>query len=71
MQIPSSPACVRARAADFATLDLEYVPDRVCVELKSLSCTSGRFVTAVRNHEAVTNEIADHLQPHCRRASCA
>ena len=28
--------CPRTGQPDFATLDLEYVPDRQCVELKSL-----------------------------------
>ena len=46
---------------DFATLELEYVPDRLCVELKSLKL----YIWAYRNegafHEAVTNRILDDL----------
>ena len=37
MQIPEFTClCPRTGQPDFATLDLEYVPDRRCVELKSL-----------------------------------
>src|ERR1700737_5458662 len=46
---------------DFATLDLEYVPDRLCVELKSLKLYIWSFRDRGAFHEAVTNEIADRL----------
>ena len=37
MQIPEFTClCPRTGQPDFATLDLEYVPDQHCVELKSL-----------------------------------
>lgn len=53
--------CPRTGQPDFATLDLEYVPDRRCVELKSLKLYVWSFRDRGAFHEAVTNEIADHL----------
>ena len=53
--------CPRTGQPDFATLDLEYVPDRQCVELKSLKLYIWSFRDRGAFHEAVTNEIADHL----------
>jgi 7-cyano-7-deazaguanine reductase len=46
---------------DFATLELEYLPDRLCVELKSLKLYIWSFRDRAAFHEAVTNEIVDHL----------
>jgi 7-cyano-7-deazaguanine reductase len=46
---------------DFATLELEYVPDKLCVELKSLKLYVWSFRDRGAFHEAVTNEIADLL----------
>jgi 7-cyano-7-deazaguanine reductase len=63
MQIPEFTClCPRTGQPDFARLDLEYVPDRLCVELKSLKLYIWSFRDRGAYHEAVTNEIADHLQ---------
>ena len=63
MQIPEFTClCPRTGQPDFATLDLEYVPDRLCVELKSLKLYIWSFRERGAYHEAVINEIADHLQ---------
>jgi 7-cyano-7-deazaguanine reductase len=62
MQIPEFTClCPKTGQPDFATLDLEYVPDRLCVELKSLKVYIWSFRDRGAFHEAVTNEIADHL----------
>ena len=62
MQIPEFTClCPRTGQPDFATLDLEYVPDQQCVELKSLKLYICSFRDRGAFHEAVTNEIADHL----------
>lgn len=53
--------CPRTGQPDFATLELEYVPDRLCVELKSLKLYIWSFRNRGAFHEAVTNEIADHI----------
>ena len=58
--------CPRTGQPDFATLDLEFVPDRLCVELKSLKLYIWSFRERGAFHEAVTNEIADHLDSTLR-----
>ncbi len=54
--------CPKTGQPDFATLELEYVPDQACVELKSLKLYIWSFRDRGAFHEAVTNEIADHLE---------
>src|SRR5262249_9792326 len=62
IQIPEFTClCPRTGQPDFATLELEYVPDRLCVELKALKLYIWSFRDRGAFHEAVTNEIADHL----------
>ena len=69
MQIPEFTClCPRTGQPDFATLELEYVPDRLCVELKSLKLYIWSFRDRGAFHEAVTNEIADHLHAAVQRA---
>jgi len=53
--------CPRTGQPDFAALDLEYVPDRSCVELKSLKLYIWSFRDRGTYHEAVTNEILNTL----------
>src|SRR5215210_7096826 len=62
MEIPEFTClCPKTGQPDFATLILDYVPDKLCVELKSLKL----YVWSYRNegafHEAVTNRILDDL----------
>ena len=62
MEIPEFTClCPKTGQPDFATLHLDYVPDRLCVELKSLKL----YVWSYRNegafHEAVTNRILTDL----------
>jgi len=62
MEIPEFTClCPKTGQPDFATLHLEYVPDRKCVELKSLKLYVWSFRNEGRFHEAVTNEILDDL----------
>ena len=53
--------CPRTGQPDFATLKLEYVPDQLCVELKSLKLYIWSFRDKGAFHEAVTNEILNDL----------
>jgi 7-cyano-7-deazaguanine reductase len=53
--------CPKTGQPDFATLKLEYVPDQLCVELKSLKLYLWAFRDRGCFHEAVTNEILEHL----------
>ena len=62
MQIPEFTClCPKTGQPDFATLFLDYIADRKCVELKSLKLYIGSFRDQGKFHEAVTNEILDHL----------
>src|SRR5262245_6072071 len=53
--------CPKTGQPDFATLELEYVPDQTCVELKSLKLYIWSFRERGAFHEAVTNEILGQL----------
>ena len=53
--------CPKTGQPDFATLLLEYIPDRQCVELKSLKLYVWSFRNEGAFHEAITNEILDDL----------
>ncbi|HEY4444473.1 MAG TPA: preQ(1) synthase [Steroidobacteraceae bacterium] len=62
MTIPEfSCLCPKTGQPDFATLKLEYVPDELCIELKSLKLYIWSFRSRGAFHEAVTNEILGHL----------
>jgi 7-cyano-7-deazaguanine reductase len=51
---------------DFATITLDYVPDRLCVELKSLKYYYYGFRQKGIFYEAVTNQILDDLVELCQ-----
>lgn len=53
--------CPKTGQPDFATLSLEYVPDRLCVELKSLKLYVWSYRDEGHFHEDVTNRILDDL----------
>jgi 7-cyano-7-deazaguanine reductase len=53
--------CPLTGQPDFATLELEYVPDKLCVELKGLKLYIWSFRNRGAFHEAVTNEIIEQL----------
>ena len=53
--------CPMTGQPDFAKLVIEYVPDKLCVELKSLKLYMWTFRERGAFHEAVTNEILDHI----------
>ena len=57
--------CPKTGQPDFATLHIEYVPDRHCIELKSLKLYVWAFREEGAFHEAVTNEILDDLVRAC------
>ena len=46
---------------DFATITIDYVPDELCVELKSLKLYLWSYRNEGAFHEAVTNQICDDL----------
>jgi 7-cyano-7-deazaguanine reductase len=53
--------CPKTGQPDFAELTLDYVPDRICVELKSLKLYIWSYRDEGAFHEAVTNRILDDL----------
>ena len=53
--------CPKTGQPDFATLNLEYVADQDCVELKSLKLYTWSFRDEGAFHEAVTNHILGDL----------
>jgi 7-cyano-7-deazaguanine reductase len=53
--------CPKTGQPDFATLDLEYIADQLCVELKSLKLYIWSFRDRGVFHEAVSNEILNEL----------
>jgi 7-cyano-7-deazaguanine reductase len=53
--------CPMTGQPDFATLELDYVPDRRCVELKSLKLYVWSYRDQGAFHEAVTNKILEDL----------
>ncbi|MBE9561205.1 MAG: NADPH-dependent 7-cyano-7-deazaguanine reductase QueF [Proteobacteria bacterium] len=57
--------CPKTGQPDFATLDLEYVPEKNCIELKSLKMYIWSFRDEGAFHEAVTNEILSDLVKAC------
>ncbi|HET9699672.1 MAG TPA: preQ(1) synthase [Burkholderiales bacterium] len=62
MEIPEFTClCPKTGQPDFAHLTLDYVPDRLCVELKSLKLYIWSYRDQGAFHEAVTNRILDDL----------
>ena len=58
--------CPKTGQPDFATIDIDYIPDKLCVELKSLKL----YLNSYRNEgvffESVTNQILEDLVKVCR-----
>ena len=53
--------CPRSGFPDFATINIKYVPDKWCVELKSLKLYINGFRNQKIFHEDVTNLILEDL----------
>ena len=54
--------CPRSGYPDFATISLNYVPDKYVVELKSLKLYLNSYRDIGISHEEVTNRIFDDLK---------
>ncbi|VAW85919.1 NADPH-dependent 7-cyano-7-deazaguanine reductase [hydrothermal vent metagenome] len=57
--------CPKTGQPDFATLNLEYIPEQKCVELKSLKMYIWSFRNEGAFHEKVTNDILSDLVAAC------
>ena len=53
--------CPMTGQPDFATITIEYVPNKLCVELKALKLYMWSFREQGAFHEAVTNEMLDDI----------
>jgi 7-cyano-7-deazaguanine reductase len=53
--------CPKTGQPDFAVIRVEYVPDQLCVELKSWKLYLWSFRNEGGFHEAITNRILDDL----------
>ena len=61
--------CPKTGQPDFATITMEYTPDQICVELKSLKMYFQAFRNQGIYYEAVINRILDDLVEVCRPRS--
>ena len=53
--------CPKTGQPDFATIRIRYVPDKICLELKSLKLYLWSYRNEGAFHEAVINKILDDL----------
>src|SRR5690348_2089174 len=53
--------CPKTGQPDFAEMTLDYVPERLCVELKALKLYMWSFRDEGHFHEDVTNRVLDDL----------
>ena len=58
--------CPKTGQPDFATIDLEYIPDQLCVELKSLKLYYYSFRNEGIYYEAVINRMLDEISAVCK-----
>lgn len=62
MEIPEFTClCPKTGQPDFAIITVDYVPDKLCIELKSLKLYIWSFRDVGTFHETVTNDILDDL----------
>jgi len=57
--------CPKTGQPDFATIHIEYIADKLCVELKSLKMYMWSYRNEGAFHEKVTNQILDDLVNAC------
>lgn len=58
--------CPKTGQPDFATINIEYVPDQYCIELKALKMYIWSFREQGAFHEKVTNDILADLVAACQ-----
>jgi len=57
--------CPKTGQPDFATIIVEYIPDKLCIELKSLKLYLNSYRSEGIFFESVTNKILDDLVIVC------
>ncbi|NWF48923.1 MAG: NADPH-dependent 7-cyano-7-deazaguanine reductase QueF [Ignavibacteriaceae bacterium] len=58
--------CPKTGQPDFATIRVEYIPDKLCVELKSLKLYLNSYRSDGIFYESVTNKILNDLVEVCK-----
>ena len=58
--------CPKTGQPDFGEITIEYCPDKLCIELKSLKFYMQSFRNKGIFYEALTNEILDDLTGFCK-----
>jgi 7-cyano-7-deazaguanine reductase len=58
--------CPRTGQPDFATIHVRYIPNELCIELKSLKLYLWSYRNVGTFHEAVVNAILDDLSSACK-----
>lgn len=58
--------CPKTGQPDFATITLEYIPNKLCIELKSYKIYLNSFRNDGIFYESVTNKILDDLIAVCK-----
>ena len=58
--------CPKTGQPDFATIEINYVPDKLIVELKSLKLYLQQYRDVGVFHETVTNKIFDDFKSACK-----
>jgi 7-cyano-7-deazaguanine reductase len=58
--------CPKTGQPDFATIDLEYIPGELCIELKSLKLYYFSFRNQGIYYEAAVNRLLDELSACCK-----
>jgi len=66
IEIPEfSCLCPKTGQPDFATINVEYIPDKSCIELKALKMYIWSFRDEGAFHEEVTNQILKDMVAAC------
>ena len=58
--------CPKTGQPDFANIKIKYVPDKLCIELKSLKLYMYSYRNVGEFHEHVTNRILDDIVETCQ-----
>jgi 7-cyano-7-deazaguanine reductase len=62
--------CPKTGQPDFGTITITYIPDKLCVELKSLKLYMVSYRSTGIYHETVTNKILDDFVKACSPRRC-
>jgi 7-cyano-7-deazaguanine reductase len=60
-----SSVCPKTGQPDFATIEVAYIPDKLCLELKALKLYYYSFRNEGIYYEGVVNRILEELQAAC------